>query len=166
MRLVGSRSILLFGALLGMSTLGGLCGPVPDPPDPVVSCGDEAPPEDGMPVVTFINPDTGEALREDTQLGIDSGPQGGSHIFVTLRHYATQAGTYTYNLRAVQDPSAGDALVAENAVAVKACAPGWTETTAPVFINLYQSTPAILQVRVVGGGAEITDEVKVYVRYQ
>ena len=160
-----SRAVLLLGASLACSTLGGICGPDlgPGPPDPTVTCADGAPPADGQPVVDLSDPATGESLVDGATLPIDYGSQGGSHITVAARLFTASTATWTLEFQILADgvdPSQGPA--ASGSVAAQACA-GWSDATTPVFQNSDVSS-GTLRVTATGGGLTLTDEVRVNIQ--
>ncbi|MGK3999307.1 hypothetical protein [Sorangium sp. So ce1024] len=150
------RTSVALTALLGLFSMGTFCV-LPDPnagapPDPSTACADGEPPAAGEPALFFGDPSDGAApLAPDAVLRLEYGPQGGQHVMVTIRHHTRSDGVWAYRLGFQQeaaepgtpepgtpDPAAPRPPVLEgsNTVPVNACASGWTETVAPVFINI------------------------------
>ncbi|HTN89882.1 MAG TPA: hypothetical protein VL242_39675 [Sorangium sp.] len=144
-------------ALLGLCSMGTFCV-LPDanegaPPDPSFACDDSEPPAAGEASLFFSDPGGGASpLPADAVLQLEYGPQGGQHVMVTVRHHSSSDGVWAYRLAfepeaaepGTPGPDAPRAPVLEgsNTVPVNACASGWTETTAPVFINIMDSGQA------------------------
>ncbi|WP_438016324.1 hypothetical protein WMF18_36620 [Sorangium sp. So ce315] len=145
------RTSVAITALLGLCSMGTFCV-LPDPnsgapPDPSTACADGEPPAAGAAALFFSDPSGGAApLAPDAVLRLEYGPQGGQHVMVTIRHHTRGDGVWAYRLGfepeaaepGTPDPAAPRPPVLEgsNTVPVNACASGWTETIAPVFINI------------------------------
>ncbi|WP_438005990.1 hypothetical protein WME89_46255 [Sorangium sp. So ce321] len=154
MRLPKLQISVAITALLGLCSMGTFCV-LPDanegaPPDPSFSCADGEPPAADEAGLFFSDPGGGASpLPADTVLQLEYGPQGGQHVMVTVRHHTSSDGVWAYRLAFQPDagepgtpaPEAPRAPVLEgsNTVPVNACASGWTETTAPMFINIMDS---------------------------
>ncbi|WP_156339141.1 hypothetical protein [Chondromyces crocatus] len=160
-----SRSALLVGALLGFSTMGTVCGPAVESPPAEVTCDGMAAPGEGEPVLLLVDPETKTPLLEGATLQTERGPELGTYVYVTLRHYTADVEGYIYALRVVQDgyPETG-ALVAEGTSFVGSCS-GWTEVVVPLALNLFETTPATLRLQAQGGGQVIEAEMRVNVAY-
>ncbi|XYH96621.1 hypothetical protein ACMHYB_54070 [Sorangium sp. So ce1128] len=157
MRLPKLQISVAITALLGLCSMGTFCI-LPDanngaPPDPSIACAAGEPPAAGTAALFFSDPQGGVSpLPADAVLQLEYGPQGGQHVMVTVRHHTDGGGVWAYRLgfepEAVEPgtpaPDAPRAPVLEgsNTVPVNACASGWTETTAPVFINIMDSGQA------------------------
>ncbi|MGK3969281.1 hypothetical protein WMF38_35175 [Sorangium sp. So ce118] len=157
MRLPKLQISVAITALLGLCSMGTFCV-LPDanegaPPDPSFACADSEPPAAGEAGLFFGDPGGGASpLPTDAVLQLEYGPQGGQHVMVTVRHHASSDGVWAYRLAFAPEaaepgtpaPEAPRAPVLEgsNTVPVTACASGWTETTAPVFINIMDSGQA------------------------
>lgn len=153
MRLPKLRTSVALTALLGLCSMGTFCiWPDPGnngPPDPSTACADGEPPAAGAAGLFFSDPRGGAApLAEDAALPIEYGPQGGQHVMVAIRHHTRGGGVWAYRLAfepETADPAAPEpdpaaprrpVLEGSNTVPVNACASGWTETIAPVFLDI------------------------------
>ncbi|WP_437732791.1 hypothetical protein [Sorangium sp. So ce1335] len=155
MRQLKLRTSVAITALLGLCSMGTFCV-LPDPnpgapPDPSTACADGEPPAAGAAALFFSDPEGGATpLSADAVLQIEYGPQGGQHVIVGIRHHTRSDGVWAYRLgfepEAAEpgDPAAPRRPVLEgsNSVPVNACASGWTETIAPVFLNIRDSGQA------------------------
>lgn len=157
MRLPKLRTSVALTALLGLCSMGTFCiWPDPDgnngPPDPSTACADGEPPAAGAAGLFFSDPKGGATpLAEDAALPIEYGPQGGQHVMVAIRHHTRGDGVWAYRLAFepdAADPAAPEpdpaaprrpVLEGSNTVPVNACASGWTETIAPVFLDIRDS---------------------------
>ncbi len=115
-------------AILALASLGarGGCGPsggTPVAPQTDTCAASTPPPADGKATVVLGRDVTGpfQALLDGDALPLNHGPQGGQHIYVTVRLYAPSAGSWKYALamKETSGVSAGSATVA-----LGACA-GW-----------------------------------------
>ncbi|WP_437754597.1 hypothetical protein [Sorangium sp. So ce1389] len=154
MRLPKLQISVAITALLGVCSMGTFCV-LPDPnqgapPDPSISCAAGEPPAAGE--VTLFFSDPAGQLPADAVLQLEYGPQGGQHVMATVRHHTSSDGVWAYRLAFAPDTaepgtpgpdtSRAPKLEGSNTVPVNACASGWTETTAPVFINIMDSGQA------------------------
>lgn len=133
-------------ALLGLLSMGAFCLEdleQPGPPDPSFACVDGAPPAAGAATLFFSDPGGGASpLAADAVLDLEYGLQGGQHVTVRIRQHTGHAGVWAYRVAfepATPDPEAppgAPVLEGENTVAVNPCSSGWTETIAPLFIDV------------------------------
>ncbi|WP_437588630.1 hypothetical protein [Sorangium sp. So ce1000] len=151
MRLPELRSGVAITALLGLSSTGSFCifpGDGGGPPDPSTACAAGEPPAAGADALFFSAPEGGGSpLAADTVLQLEYGPQGGQHAMVGIRHHTSGAGVWAYRIAfepempAPEEPEPGSmarspVFEGSNTVPVNACASGWTETIAPVFVHI------------------------------
>ncbi len=142
------RITVAIAALLGLLSMGTFCildDPRGIPPSPSFACAAGDPPEEGAAPLFFSAPEGGASpLAPDATLAIEYGNQGGQHVTVALRHHAAAAGVWTYRLGFEQSPPEAEAaqstpkIEGANTVPVDACPSGWTETRAPLFIDILQ----------------------------
>ncbi|WP_437277490.1 hypothetical protein WME90_40580 [Sorangium sp. So ce375] len=152
MRFPELRTGVAITALLGLSSMGTFCI-LPDgggngPPDPSTACASGEPPAAGADVLFFSAPEGGGSpLAADTVLHLEYGPQGGQHVMVGIRHHTSGGGVWAYRIAfepetpAPESPEPGalprpPVLEGSNTVPVNACASGWTETIAPLFVQI------------------------------
>ena len=124
-------------AFVLLSTVGFTCGPrAPPLPETEHRCADLEPPDDGLPAVSagigegesFAAP-SGPLIREH-------GPQGGTHVTLTLRLFADQGESWQYDLSLLR----GEEVVGAGGLSVTACPGSWVESTY-VRLFLYDDGP-------------------------
>jgi hypothetical protein len=163
------RVAILAAMFLATSTMGTFCICNPDsdtePPETTTECGEGAQPAEGEATLVLSNPDTGLALAEGEILPVEYGDQGGQHVFVLVQQHATAKAAWTYQLEfhgLRYDNTQG--VIGSNTVIVDLCAPGWTESTVPVFLNSGSPGEVTLRIRATAeGSAELTSEVKIVI---
>jgi len=139
MRLRFPCSPVSLAALLGLCSVGGLCGPPLDPPPEGSSACVEglAAPADGMDAIVLGRRLNGQfaPLADGDPLGLVYGDQGGQHVFVLVQHYsAGPAAVWAYAFEFHQDGDGSPEPEGSTTQAVSACGAGWTESETPVFM--------------------------------
>jgi hypothetical protein len=129
---------------LVLATTGFTCGPSGPPlPETQHRCADLPAPDDGLPALVVgtgegdgFAPVSGALVREH-------GPQGGSHVTLTLRLFidqelfASHGDAWEYDLSLL---AGENAEVGASSVGVTACPSGWVEST-NVRLFLYDDGP-------------------------
>jgi hypothetical protein len=123
--------------------MGETCG-TRAPPAPATSCAQAAAPATEGATLMFGHPDrVATPLQPNDTLPLEHGPQGGQHVMIGIRQVASEASTWVYrvNFQQAEAPMGSSAppvaLEGSNTIAVDTCAEGWTETTLPVFMDIY-----------------------------
>jgi hypothetical protein len=154
-------------ALLGMTgialfTPGFNCGPtLPELPEPEHVCvAAELPsPDDGLPAIA-IGQCQGESFAElasGAVLAEEHGPQGGSHVTLTLRLFADKGTRWRYDL-AIE--AMDGTVLAESGMGATTCPGAWVEST-NVRVFIFAGTPFSGTLRVSARPDESNDPVAV-----
>ncbi len=134
---VAAQIALAAFALASLGARGG-CGPgggAPVAPQMDTCAASTPPPADGKATVLLGRDVTGafQPLVDGDAMPLNLGPQGGQHVYVTVRLYTPTAGSWKYALTMKET---NGALAGSATVAVSACA-GWnTSQKVRVFINV------------------------------
>lgn len=171
MRLRFPCSPVALAALLGLCSLGGLCGPTPaPPPEGTTQCVNGlAAPADGMDTVILGRRLNGQfaPLADGDPLGIISGDQGGQHVFVLAHHYsAGPAAVWTYDFGFYQDGDGSPEPEGSTLQAVEVCGAGWTESETPVFMYNGGNINGVMRLNAMNQdtGDELSAEVAVRIK--
>lgn len=153
------------GAAFGLASLG--CGPdEPSRPDVEAGFWDDGRAETAMVVALRVDGSTGDAspIAEGEDLSIEHGPQGGSHVEVTVE----LAGVVTTSTRiGARLERADGSVVAETFVREVWSEPVDGVVRQPLFVIVFEdaSGPLLLRIRARdGAGAQGTTELGVVVR--
>jgi hypothetical protein len=127
------------------------CGPDdPDsPPEPIEStvCLSEAAPASGRPTVV-LGRDSGAGfipLQPGADLKLNYGPQGGQHVYVSIKLFAPGAAPWEIAFDFVEDVSASS--MGSSLAVVDSCAGGWTAATnRTVFMNSSDALSGVMKV--------------------
>lgn len=160
------RAAILTGMILGFSTMGSVCICSPDTsgesPEVTTECGEGPAPAEGEATLVLANPDTGLPLAEGEVLQVHYGDQGGRHVYALVQQHATGKAAWTYAMKFIGTTYDGtEGEVGSNTAIVDLCAPGWTETTVPVFLYGEPGEVTLQILATTEAGAELTDEIKV-----
>lgn len=144
---------------MGLGLCLALCGcpAVPTTPDVTSTCSAEAAPADGQPTARLGRQVEGpfEPLVDGDVMPIVHGPQGGQHVYVGVRSYATAKGTWLYTFRVEDDQGA---QVGSATQAVSVCGPGWTTSSyVRVFLDYGAPGSAVLFLSARPQGAPASD---------
>jgi len=115
------------------------CPAAPTTPEVTNTCTAEPGPADGQPTASLGRQVDGpfQPLVDGDVLPIVHGPQGGQHVYVSVRSFTRTSGTWVYTFR-VEDAQGTE--VGSSTQAVNACGPGWTTSTyVRVFLD-YSAT--------------------------
>jgi hypothetical protein len=127
------------------------CGPsdIEGPPDLLPQedhCSDEAPPEGGKETV-ILGRSEGEAfvpMAPGAALPILFGPQGGQHVYVSVKFYGLIHGRWEHRFEVIDGPTglqAGGSLAS-----VEACTPSWTIShNIPVYLDHHKIVEGTLK---------------------
>lgn len=150
------------------------CGPSASVSLPAQSnhCSTEAAPPDGLATVLLGRDVTGafQPLRDGDAMPIANGPQGGQHVYVSVRLYSPVSESWAYSLT-LASPSG--ATLGSTKIALAACGPGWTlsekvrvvlSTSAPASGSLTLSAAPVGASTSGDGGAPLTESVSVSVQ--
>lgn len=128
---------LLSLAATTLATTGFTCGPSGPPlPEPSHRCAPLAPPDDGMPAVEIGTGEGEGFVPVAGPLAREYGPQGGSHVTLTLHLFADAGERWEYDLTLLRD----EETVGAGGLPVKACPGAWVEST-HVRLFLYEEGP-------------------------
>lgn len=156
-------------SLLGTAAAVGLgivmsCGPsetVPDPPEQQDTCIQEAPPADGQAAVRLGQGSSGAFVELGAQAAVklNYGPQGGQHIYVSVKLYSPMAAQWTY---ALQLTNAAGASVGGTQIALDACGGQWTfSENVQVFVYDTSVTSPTLRLEAKSGNESLVVEVPI-----
>jgi hypothetical protein len=107
------------------------CGPSdPEDPEPAQGtvCLNEAPPSSGRPTA-ILGHDSGSGFRAfqpDASLNLNYGPQGGQHVYVSLKLFAPAATRWEISFDFVADGATEPG--GDGRTVIDTCASGWTES--------------------------------------
>lgn len=107
--------------------LWGCTSPAPTP-QVTSTCTAEPGPSDGLPKASLGRQVDGpfQPLVDGDVMPIIHGPQGGQHVYVSVRLFTKASGTWVYTFQALNDQ--GD-QVGSSTQAINACGPGWTTSS-------------------------------------
>lgn len=112
------------------------------------NCIDEPPPEDGKEI-TILGASEGEVWRPLTPgevLEIYHGPQGGHHVYASVKFYGKTMGRWEHQFEVLRAPSGLQA--GGTRVSVEACTPLWTVThDITVYIDNTEMTDGALKLQ-------------------
>ncbi len=151
-------------AALGIVNLGMSCGPgetFPDPPEQQDTCIQEAPPADGQAAVLLGQGPSGAFVELGAQapVKLNYGPQGGQHVYVSIKLYSPTAAQWTY---ALQLTNAAGASVGGTQIALDACGGKWTfSENVQVFVYDTSVTNPTLRLEAKSGSESLVVEVPI-----
>jgi hypothetical protein len=145
------RRLVALALVSALALAGVACGPAPPdgdfPSEPVNTCIDEAPPADGKEV-TILGRSEGQGpfwpLDSGESLLIYHGPQGGQHVYVSIKWFSSLVKKWEHHLEVI-DASSGERAGGTSAAA-EACAPGWSITSdVAVFLDYEDITEGTIK---------------------
>ena len=146
-------------ACVALALASAVWGCAPPAPGPVVTstCTADAGPADGEPTASLGRQVDGpfQPLVDGDVLPIVHGPQGGQHVYVSVRSFAKTSGTWLYTFRMKSDLATVEDTATQ---VVNACGPGWTTSTYVRVVLVYSGTgPAVLSFSARPEGASVPD---------
>lgn len=146
---------------------GSCAGCSPDDPSPqepveVTVCVSEAAPASGRPTVIFGR-DSGAGfvpLQPGASLQLNYGPQGGQHVYVSIKLFSPRAAPWELAFDFVEDTSASSA--GSSGAVIDSCADGWTEArNQTVFMDSSEALSGVMRVDATTDGLAAEAEIAV-----
>jgi hypothetical protein len=104
------------------------CAPPAPSPQVTSTCAADAGPTDGLPTASLGRQVDGpfQPLVDGDVMPVVHGPQGGQHVYVSVRLFTGTSGTWVYTFQALNESGFA---VGSSTQTVLACGPGWTTST-------------------------------------